>query len=119
MYIIVDMDKVDPKGLLASTLYISVTVCTLNSTSFEGTRQDGGILPRSLAAIFNSIQGKLYPRMDLKPNLCDDVIKLDNKMVRQEELKKLSLLGIVREVSLKLLFSADLVFKMRPSTVVV
>lgn len=67
----------------------------------QGTRQDGGILPRSLAAIFNSIQGKLYPRMDLKPNLCDDVIKLDNKMVRQEELKKLSLLGIVREEDLQ------------------
>ncbi|XP_062909720.1 kinesin-like protein KIF20A isoform X3 [Mobula hypostoma] len=65
--------------------------------TIQGTRQDNGILPRSLAVIFNSIQGKLYPRMDLKPSLCNDVIKLDDKMVRQEELKKLSLLGIVRE----------------------
>eukprot|EP00061_Rhincodon_typus_P018609 g47840.t1 len=61
--------------------------------TIQGSRRDNGILPRSLAMIFNSIQGKLYPRMDLKPNLCNDVIKLDNKMVRQEELKKLSLLG--------------------------
>ncbi|XP_051870593.1 kinesin-like protein KIF20A [Pristis pectinata] len=69
--------------------------------TIQGTRQDNGILPRSLAVIFNSIQGKLYPRLDLKPNLCNDVIKLDNKMVRQEELKKLSLLGIVREEDLQ------------------
>ncbi|XP_078267408.1 kinesin-like protein KIF20A [Rhinoraja longicauda] len=67
----------------------------------QGTRQDSGILPRSLAVIFNSVHGKLYPRMDLKPNLCNDVIKLDNKMVRQEELKKLALLGIVREEELQ------------------
>ncbi|XP_072923925.1 kinesin-like protein KIF20A isoform X2 [Hemitrygon akajei] len=65
--------------------------------TIQGTRQDNGILPRSLAVIFNSIRGKLYPRMDLKPSLCSDVIRLDDKMVRQEELKKLSLLGIVRE----------------------
>ncbi|XP_059846038.1 kinesin-like protein KIF20A isoform X3 [Hypanus sabinus] len=65
--------------------------------TIQGTRQDNGILPRSLAVIFNSIRGKLYPRMDLKPSLCNDVIRLDDKMVRQEELKKLSLLGIVRE----------------------
>ncbi|XP_078406802.1 kinesin-like protein KIF20A [Cetorhinus maximus] len=69
--------------------------------TIQGSRHDNGILPRSLAVIFSSIQGKLYPRMDLKPNLCDDVIKLDNKMVRQEELKKLSLLGVVREDDLQ------------------
>ncbi|XP_041050203.1 kinesin-like protein KIF20A isoform X2 [Carcharodon carcharias] len=69
--------------------------------TIQGSRHDNGILPRSLAVIFSSIQGKLYPRMDLKPNLCNDVIKLDNKMVRQEELKKLSLLGVVREDDLQ------------------
>ncbi|XP_067852588.1 kinesin-like protein KIF20A [Heptranchias perlo] len=69
--------------------------------TIQGSRHDSGILPRSLSVIFSSIQGKLYPRMDLKPNLCNDVIKLDNKMVRQEELKKLSLLGIVREEDLQ------------------
>ncbi|XP_060692990.1 kinesin-like protein KIF20A isoform X1 [Hemiscyllium ocellatum] len=70
------------------------------SLSIVGSRRENGILPRSLAMVFNSIQGKLYPRMDLKPNLCNDVIKLDNKMVRQEELKKVSLLGGAREEDL-------------------
>ncbi|XP_078087331.1 kinesin-like protein KIF20A [Mustelus asterias] len=69
--------------------------------TIQGSRRDNGILPRSLAVVFSSIQGKLYPRMDLKPHLCNDVIKLDNKMVRQEELKKLSLLGVVREEDLQ------------------
>ncbi|XP_038651292.1 kinesin-like protein KIF20A isoform X2 [Scyliorhinus canicula] len=69
--------------------------------TIQGSRRDNGILPRSLAVVFSSIQGKLYPRMDLKPNLCNDVIKLDNKMVRQEELKKLSLLGVIREEDLQ------------------
>ncbi|XP_067899385.1 kinesin-like protein KIF20A [Heterodontus francisci] len=69
--------------------------------TIQGSRRDNGILPRSLAVIFSSIRGKLYPRMDLKPNLCNDIIKLDNKMVRHEELKKLSLLGVAREEDLQ------------------
>ncbi|XP_069755314.1 kinesin-like protein KIF20A isoform X2 [Narcine bancroftii] len=81
--------------------------------TIQGTRQNNGILPRSLAVIFNSIQGKLYPRMDLKPNLCNDVIKLDNKMVRQEELKKLSLLGIVREEDLQTPMKKNIDFRVR------
>eukprot|EP00062_Callorhinchus_milii_P007087 gi/632948337/ref/XP_007889550.1/ PREDICTED: LOW QUALITY PROTEIN: kinesin-like protein KIF20A [Callorhinchus milii] len=69
--------------------------------TIQGSNRDNGILPRSLAVIFNSLQGKLYPRMDLKPTLCSDVLQLDSKLVRQEELKKLSLMGVMREEDLE------------------
>lgn len=61
--------------------------------TIQGTIKDGGILPRSLALIFNSIQGQLYPTPDLKPLLSSEVIWLDNKQIRQEEMKKLALLN--------------------------
>ncbi|XP_041121047.1 kinesin-like protein KIF20A isoform X2 [Polyodon spathula] len=56
--------------------------------TIQGTNRDGGILPRSLSVVFNSIQGKLYSGMDLKPSLCNEVIWLESKQVMQEELKK-------------------------------
>ncbi|XP_001368072.1 kinesin-like protein KIF20A [Monodelphis domestica] len=59
----------------------------------QGSNKDGGILPRSLAVIFNSIQNQLYPASDLKPSFANEVIWLDSKQVRQEELKKFALLN--------------------------
>ncbi|RMB96612.1 hypothetical protein DUI87_26677 [Hirundo rustica rustica] len=57
-----------------------------------GTTQDGGILPRSLATIFNSVGDRLYQAMDLKPALSNEVTWLDSRQVRQEETKKQMLL---------------------------
>lgn len=69
--------------------------------TIQGTIKDGGILPRSLALIFNSLQGQLHPIPDLKPLLSNEVIWLDSKQVRQEEMKKLALLnGSVQEEEL-------------------
>ncbi|NWI87436.1 KI20A protein, partial [Pitta sordida] len=56
--------------------------------TIQGTNQDGGILPRSLATIFNSVGDQLYPAMDLKPSLSNEVIWLDSRQVQQEEIKK-------------------------------
>ncbi|XP_050168422.1 kinesin-like protein KIF20A [Myiozetetes cayanensis] len=56
--------------------------------TIQGTNQDGGILPRSLATIFNSVGDKLYQAMDLKPSLSNEVIWLDSRQVKQEETKK-------------------------------
>ncbi|XP_008689779.1 kinesin-like protein KIF20A [Ursus americanus] len=61
--------------------------------TIQGTIKDGGILPRSLALIFNSLQGQLHPTPDLKPVLFNEVIWLDSKQIRQEEMKKLALLN--------------------------
>lgn len=64
--------------------------------TIQGTSKDGGILPRSISLIFNSVQDHLYKSSDLKP-LSNEVIWLDSKQVRQEELKKISLLSHLRE----------------------
>ncbi|NXM76606.1 KI20A protein, partial [Serilophus lunatus] len=56
--------------------------------TIQGTNQDGGILPRSLATIFNSVGDQLYRAMDLKPFLSNEVIWLDSSQVQQEETKK-------------------------------
>ncbi|XP_032693509.1 kinesin-like protein KIF20A [Lontra canadensis] len=61
--------------------------------TIQGTIKDGGILPRSLALIFNSLQGQLHPTPDLKPIFFNEVIWLDSKQIRQEEMKKLALLS--------------------------
>ncbi|XP_073507513.1 kinesin-like protein KIF20A isoform X2 [Phyllobates terribilis] len=67
--------------------------------TIQGTSKDGGILPRSISLIFNSVQDRLYKSSDLKP-LSNEVIWLDSKQVRQEELKKVSVLSNLREEQL-------------------
>ncbi|KAJ6667811.1 hypothetical protein lerEdw1_016132 [Lerista edwardsae] len=51
--------------------------------TIQGRGTDGGILPRSLATIFNSIGTRLYRAMNLKPFLSSKATWLDS---RQEEL---------------------------------
>ncbi|NXT26590.1 KI20A protein, partial [Syrrhaptes paradoxus] len=60
--------------------------------TIQGSNKDGGILPRSLAVIFNSVGDRLYQAMDLKPSLSNEVIWLDSRQVRQEETKKQTML---------------------------
>ena len=47
----------------------------------QGTTKNGGILPRSLDVIFNSIHKKLYTTPDMKPNLFQGIKKLDAAQV--------------------------------------
>ncbi|KAM9603437.1 kinesin-like protein KIF20A isoform 4-T4 [Morphnus guianensis] len=68
--------------------------------TIQGSNKDGGILPRSLAVIFNSVGDRLYQAMDLKPSFSNEVIWLDSRQVRQEETKKQTMLrGGLWEVS--------------------
>ncbi|PKU27352.1 kinesin-like protein kif20a [Limosa lapponica baueri] len=60
--------------------------------TIQGSNKDGGILPRSLAVIFNSVGDQLYQAMDLKPSFSNEVIWLDSRQVRQEEIKKQTML---------------------------
>ncbi|KFQ25999.1 Kinesin-like KIF20A [Mesitornis unicolor] len=60
--------------------------------TIHGSNKDRGILPRSLAVIFNSIGDRLYQAMDLKPYLSNEVIWLEGRQVRQEEIKKQTML---------------------------
>ncbi|KAJ7316616.1 hypothetical protein JRQ81_002778 [Phrynocephalus forsythii] len=60
--------------------------------TIQGSGADGGILPRSLATIFNSIGTRLYRATDLKPFLSSEVTWLNSRQVRQEETKKQALI---------------------------
>ncbi|KGL83064.1 Kinesin-like KIF20A, partial [Tinamus guttatus] len=60
--------------------------------TIQGTIKDGGILPRALAVIFNSVGDQLYQAMDLKPSLSSEVMWLDSRQARQEETRKQTLL---------------------------
>ena len=51
----------------------------------QGTPKDGGILPRSLDVIFNSISDRKYTTPDLKPSLFQGIAKLDAAEVQKEE----------------------------------
>lgn len=77
-----------------------VRILSFAAVLAAGTTQDGGILPRSLATIFNSVGDRLYQAMDLKPALSTEVTWLDSRQVRQEETKKQMMLqGGLWEVS--------------------
>ncbi|NXE66390.1 KI20B protein, partial [Calcarius ornatus] len=65
--------------------------------TFQGTEDDGGILPRTMDMLFKSIEGKLYTAMDLKPYRCRDYIKLTENQVREETAIKNSLLRLIKE----------------------
>lgn len=76
--------------------------CTLtNFFASAGTPKDGGILPRSLDVIFGHIRGHQYPKMNLKPYLGNDVMKLDPAQVKQEETTKAAFLSSLKEVKTK------------------
>uniref|UniRef100_A0A8B9TZ85 Kinesin family member 20B n=1 Tax=Anas zonorhyncha TaxID=75864 RepID=A0A8B9TZ85_9AVES len=66
--------------------------------TFLGTEDDIGVLPRTMDMLFKSIQGRLYPGMDLKPHRCRDYVKLTKDQVREETAIKNSLLRLTKEV---------------------
>ncbi|NXN29625.1 KI20B protein, partial [Nycticryphes semicollaris] len=68
--------------------------------TFQGTEDDGGILPRTMDMLFKSIEGKLYTAMDLKPLRCRDYIKLTKDQVREETAIKNSILRLTKEVDI-------------------
>ncbi|NXI67764.1 KI20A protein, partial [Anseranas semipalmata] len=67
--------------------------------TIQGTSKDFGILPRSLDMIFNHIRGRQYLKMNFKPYLSNDVKKLEDAQVKQEEATKTAILASLKEVS--------------------
>ncbi|XP_042725384.1 kinesin-like protein KIF20A isoform X3 [Lagopus leucura] len=65
--------------------------------TIQGTSKDLGILPRSLDMIFNYIRGRQYLKMNFKPYLSNDVKKLEEAQVKQEEIIKATLLASMKE----------------------
>ncbi|XP_050748805.1 kinesin-like protein KIF20A isoform X2 [Gymnogyps californianus] len=65
--------------------------------TIQGTSKDFGILPRSLDVIFNHIRGRYYLKMNFKPYLSNDVKKLEDAQVKQEEAIKTAILASLKE----------------------
>ncbi|XP_034535111.1 kinesin-like protein KIF20A [Notolabrus celidotus] len=65
--------------------------------TFLGPDHDSGLLPRSLSVIFNSIEGRLYGRMDLKPQRCRDFSRLTPDQQAAESSSKKNLLRLLKE----------------------
>ncbi|NWZ05281.1 KI20A protein, partial [Agelaius phoeniceus] len=76
--------------------------------TIQGTSKDLGILPRSLDVIFNHIRGRHYLKMNFKPYLSNDVKKLEDEQVKQEEALKTAILASLKEVSDQMLLKAML-----------
>ncbi|KAK9530955.1 hypothetical protein VZT92_012427 [Zoarces viviparus] len=65
--------------------------------TFLGPDHDSGLLPRSLSVIFNSIDGRLYGRSDLKPHRCRDFSRLTPDQQAAESSSKRNLLRLFKE----------------------
>ncbi|XP_026206490.1 kinesin-like protein KIF20A [Anabas testudineus] len=65
--------------------------------TFLGPDHDSGLLPRSLSIIFNSIEGRLYSRADLKPQRCRDFSRLTPDQQAAESSSKKNLLRLLKE----------------------
>lgn len=60
--------------------------------TFLGPESDGGILPRSLNVIFNSIEGRIYSQNNIKPLRCVDFTRLTKEQQDEDATNKRNLL---------------------------
>uniref|UniRef100_A0A8K9UZ58 Kinesin motor domain-containing protein n=1 Tax=Oncorhynchus mykiss TaxID=8022 RepID=A0A8K9UZ58_ONCMY len=66
--------------------------------TFLGPEANGGILPRSLNVIFNSIEGRVYDQMTIKPQRCREFIRLTKDQQSEEATNKRNLFRLLKEV---------------------
>ncbi|XP_035674000.1 kinesin-like protein KIF20B isoform X1 [Branchiostoma floridae] len=77
--------------------------------TIQGNAKDGGILPRTLDVVFNSIAEKKWEGgITLKPKCFSDVVKLDERGVRQQEAIKAAVLKMAEKQELEGASGADL-----------
>ncbi|XP_053367370.1 kinesin-like protein KIF20B isoform X2 [Clarias gariepinus] len=69
--------------------------------TFLGPESDGGILPRSLNVIFNSIEGRVYAQSNIKPHRCVDFTRLTKDQQEEEAKIKKNLLRRFKEGDLQ------------------
>ncbi|KFQ02458.1 KI20A protein, partial [Haliaeetus albicilla] len=77
--------------------------------TIQGTSKDFGILPRSLDVVFNHIRGRHYLKMNFKPYLSNNVKKLEDAQVKQEEAIKTAILASLKE---KVLYTVLKIYQM-------
>uniref|UniRef100_A0A8C6SPJ5 Kinesin motor domain-containing protein n=1 Tax=Neogobius melanostomus TaxID=47308 RepID=A0A8C6SPJ5_9GOBI len=65
--------------------------------TFLGPEADGGILPRSLSTVFNSIEGRVYRDISVRPHRCREYTRLTKEQQAEQILFKRSLFKQLRE----------------------
>ncbi|KAG9345983.1 hypothetical protein JZ751_007798 [Albula glossodonta] len=65
--------------------------------TFLGSETDGGILPRSLNVVFNSIEDRIHTQMNIKPHRCREYIRLTKDQQDEEMMNKKNILRFLKE----------------------
>ncbi|XP_003255254.2 kinesin-like protein KIF20B isoform X2 [Nomascus leucogenys] len=67
--------------------------------TFQGTEENIGILPRTLNVLFDSLQERLYTKMNLKPHRSREYLRLSLEQEKEEIASKSALLRQIKEVT--------------------
>lgn len=65
---------------------------------YIGTEENIGILPRTLNVLFDSLQERLYTKMNLKPHRSREYLRLSPEQEKEEVTSKSALLRQIKEV---------------------
>ncbi|XP_068817550.1 kinesin-like protein KIF20B isoform X3 [Capricornis sumatraensis] len=65
--------------------------------TFQGTEENTGILPRTLNVLFDSLQERLYTKMNLKPHRSREYLRLSPDQEKEEVASKSALLRQIKE----------------------
>uniref|UniRef100_A0A5F8A6Z2 Kinesin family member 20B n=1 Tax=Macaca mulatta TaxID=9544 RepID=A0A5F8A6Z2_MACMU len=68
--------------------------------TFQGTEENMGILPRTLNVLFDSLQERLYTKMNLKPHRSREYLRLSSEQEKEEIAGKSALLRQIKEVTM-------------------
>ncbi|XP_012787938.2 kinesin-like protein KIF20B [Sorex araneus] len=68
--------------------------------TFQGTEENVGILPRTLNVLFDTLQGRLYTKTNLKPHRSREYLRLSPDQEKEEVTSKSALLRQIKEVAM-------------------
>uniref|UniRef100_A0A8B9WJU1 Kinesin motor domain-containing protein n=1 Tax=Bos mutus grunniens TaxID=30521 RepID=A0A8B9WJU1_BOSMU len=66
--------------------------------TFQGTEENTGILPRTLNVLFDSLQERLYTKMNLKPHRSREYLRLSPDQEKEEVASKSALLDKLKRL---------------------
>ncbi|XP_006147687.1 kinesin-like protein KIF20B isoform X2 [Tupaia chinensis] len=69
--------------------------------TFQGTEENIGILPRTLNVLFDSLQERLYTKMNLKPHRSREYLRLSPDQEKEEIANKSALLRQIKEIAMQ------------------
>ncbi|XP_045666020.1 kinesin-like protein KIF20B isoform X1 [Ursus americanus] len=69
--------------------------------TFQGTEENIGIVPRTLNVLFDSLQERLYSKVNLKPHRSREYLRLSPHQEKEEVASKSALLRQIKEVVLQ------------------